>query len=66
MYEKNPNVFFTVAIIWLYVMGQAVQLSGTVTSSEDGLPIPGVTVLVKGTTVGALTGADGKYVLVSS
>ena len=45
------------------VMGQTVQLSGTVTSSDDGLPIPGITVLVKGTTLGALTGPDGKYVL---
>ena len=39
------------------------KLSGTVTSSEDGLPIPGVSVSVKGTTLGTITGADGKYVL---
>jgi len=44
-------------------MAQTVQLSGTVTSSEDGLPIPGVSVIVKGTTIGALTGTDGKFVL---
>ncbi len=45
------------------VMAQTVQISGTVTSSEDGLPIPGVNVSVKGTTLGILTGLDGKYVL---
>jgi TonB-dependent starch-binding outer membrane protein SusC len=45
------------------VMAQTVMISGTVTSSEDGLPIPGVSVFVKGTTLGMITGADGKYVL---
>jgi len=45
------------------VIAQTVQISGTVTSSEDGLPVPGVSVIVKGTTIGALTGVDGKYIL---
>jgi TonB-linked SusC/RagA family outer membrane protein len=45
------------------VVAQTVQIVGTVTSSEDGLPIPGVSVTVKGTTLGAVTGADGKYVI---
>jgi len=40
-----------------------VQISGTVTGQDDGLPIPGVSVSVKGTTLGTLTGADGKYSL---
>ncbi len=44
-------------------IGQTVQISGTVTSSEDGLPVPGVSVIVKGTTIGTLTGTDGKYIL---
>jgi len=43
------------------VMAQTVQLSGTVTSTDDGLPVPGVSVTVKGTTLGAITGTDGKY-----
>jgi TonB-linked SusC/RagA family outer membrane protein len=45
------------------VMAQTVQIMGTVTSSEDGLPLPGVTIAVKGTTLGALSGADGKYLI---
>ncbi len=45
------------------VIAQTVQITGTVTSSEDGLPVPGVSVIVKGTTLGALTGIDGRYVL---
>ncbi len=37
-------------------------VSGTVTD-ESGLPLPGVTVVVKGTTQGTVTNADGNYSL---
>ncbi|RAI92090.1 TonB-linked SusC/RagA family outer membrane protein [Algoriphagus yeomjeoni] len=37
------------------------QVTGVVTSDFDGLPIPGVVVLVKGTTQGSVTDIDGKY-----
>jgi TonB-dependent starch-binding outer membrane protein SusC len=42
---------------------QQLQLKGTVTSAEDGQPLPGVTVLVKGTTTGTVTNIDGYYQL---
>lgn len=42
---------------------QGRRVTGIVTSGEDGEPIPGVTVLVKGTSVGAATDIDGKYSL---
>lgn len=45
------------------VQAQTVQVTGTVKSSQDGLTIPGVSVLVKGTTVGVVTDLDGKYTL---
>lgn len=38
-------------------------VSGKVTSVEDGSDLPGVNVVVKGTTVGAVTGIDGSYTL---
>ncbi|SFF03241.1 SusC/RagA family TonB-linked outer membrane protein [Thermoflexibacter ruber] len=38
-------------------------ISGKVTSSEDGNPLPGVNVVVKGTTVGTATSTDGTYKL---
>lgn len=38
-------------------------ITGTVTSKEDGLPIPGVSVKVKGTNIGASTAANGKFTL---
>jgi TonB-linked SusC/RagA family outer membrane protein len=37
------------------------QISGKVTSSEDGSPLPGVSIAVKGTSKGTTTGADGNY-----
>ncbi len=36
-------------------------LSGVVVSAADNNPIPGINVVVKGTTVGAITDIDGKY-----
>jgi len=44
------------------LLAQTKVITGTVTSSVPGEgPIPGVTIQVKGTTVGAITGLDGKY-----
>jgi len=39
------------------------QLSGTVSSAKDNSPLPGVAVLIKGTTSGILTDANGKFSL---
>jgi len=40
---------------------QTKSLSGTVTSADDNLPIPGVSVSVKGTTLGTITNMDGEF-----
>ena len=45
------------------VLAQSREVSGVVTSAEDGLSIPGVSVIVKGTTIGTTTDFDGKYSL---
>ena len=52
-----------VLVTGLFAAGQTVQITGVVTSSEDGLPVPGVTVKVQGTTIGASTGFDGVFSL---
>lgn len=39
----------------------AQSITGRVTTSKDGQPLPGVSILVKGTTMGTTTDADGKY-----
>ncbi|MEE4178144.1 MAG: SusC/RagA family TonB-linked outer membrane protein [Bacteroides sp.] len=43
------------------VLGQARQITGTVTDASDGTTLIGVTVLIKGTTVGATTDLNGRY-----
>ncbi len=46
------------------ISAQAPQtIRGKVTFDEDGQPLPGVSVFVKGTTVGAVTELDGTYVI---
>ena len=45
------------------VFAQTRQITGTVTSAEDGSTIPGASVVVKGTTLGTVTGMDGKFTL---
>lgn len=39
------------------------KVTGRVTSSEDGLGIPGVNIVVKGTTKGTVTDSDGRFSL---
>ncbi len=45
------------------VYAQELQVKGVVTSSDDGQPIPGVSVVVRGTTNGNITNIDGNYTL---
>ncbi len=56
-------MFVLLMVTGLFAFGQTVQITGVVTSSEDGLPLPGVTVKVQGTTIGTVTGPDGVYTL---
>lgn len=49
--------------LYVSVWAQSRQISGTVTSSEDGQPLPGVNVVVQGTTKGTVTDINGTYSL---
>lgn len=42
---------------------QTSQISGSVKSSEDGMALPGVSIFLKGTTVGTTSDQSGDYVL---
>ncbi len=42
-------------------LAQTVQVTGTVTGADDGEPLPGVSVVVKGTLQGTVTNTNGKY-----
>jgi TonB-linked SusC/RagA family outer membrane protein len=45
---------------------QGITITGQVTSQEDGLAIPGVNIIVKGSTNGTVTDFDGNYTIVVS
>jgi len=58
--------FLLVFILALSIFSSIAQtrvINGTVSSSDDGLPIPGVSVLVKGTTTGSITDANGNFAI---
>src|SRR5450759_1774486 len=57
---------FAILIMLIFVMvsssfAQERTLRGTVTSAEDGTSLPGVNVVVKGTSLGTVTNASGQY-----
>ena len=59
--KQKLFVMAFLSILSIMVSAQNVQISGTVSSSEDGLGMPGVTVEVKGTTIGQVSDRDGRY-----
>lgn len=62
--KKFALLLMSVLCIGLTVaFAQTKTVSGVVTSADDGSTLPGVSVVVKGTTVGRITDIDGKYSL---
>jgi len=66
--QSNIKRFFTVFLIALMALvsfnieaQSGNEVSGTVTASEDGMPLPGVSIVLKGTGNGVTTDFDGKY-----
>ncbi len=43
--------------------GQGITVTGTVTSSEDGSALPGVNIVLQGTTTGTITNGEGKFTI---
>jgi len=61
---SNRYVFFWLLTILLLpgtLLAQGRRVSGRVTSAVDGTSLPGVNVVVRGTTTGVSTDADGNY-----
>ncbi len=59
--KQKLLAFLLSLFIFGSVFAQEKTISGKVTSSEDGLTLPGVTVTIKGVSGGAQTNADGIY-----
>lgn len=52
---------FILLLLCTSVIAQDRTVTGTIKGKDDGLPLPGVSVRVKGTTVGTQTGANGQF-----
>ena len=65
MKRKFPHkillTFGLALLLSLPGVAQVSRVTGTVTAAKDNQPLPGVSVLVKGTNTGTTTDADGKF-----
>lgn len=59
--KKLLFVLFGITLIAQPAFTQSKTVTGTITSSADGLSLPGVSVLIDGTSKSAVTDLDGKY-----
>lgn len=60
---KKLIMFFACLCMYSAVAMAQTRVTGTVVSQDDGIPIVGATVQVVGTSQGAVTDLDGKFVL---
>jgi len=59
---KRLSILFTLLLFVSFgLWAQGLQITGNVVGADDGSALPGVTVIVKGTTVGAVTDFEGKF-----
>lgn len=68
MIKIQPLKFFSFTFLLCFslmasVFAQTREVSGVVISGEDNMPLPGVSVLIKGTTTGTVTDVDGRFKL---
>ncbi|MBN1986912.1 MAG: carboxypeptidase-like regulatory domain-containing protein, partial [Prolixibacteraceae bacterium] len=74
LYHNIARYCFTCILFILFIPGtfasktglqsdaqQNITVTGTVTSAADGVALPGLSVLQKGTNNGTITNADGNY-----
>ena len=61
--KKLTFTLLCLVICMCTVVAQNVKVTGTVTAADDGLPIIGASVLVKGTMIGTVTDAEGRFSL---
>lgn len=58
---KKILIFTLFNLFSFALIGQQVTITGTITSAEDGLPLPGVSVIIKGSSTGTTANIDGYY-----
>lgn len=60
---KKTLLLFSFVAATFVALAQDRVVTGKVTAADDGQPVPGANVLIKGTTVGTSTDADGNFTL---
>lgn len=61
---KKPYLLLLLLTMFIQtIMAQDIQVSGTISSSDDKMPVPGVTIMVKGSTQGTTSDINGNYKL---
>jgi TonB-linked SusC/RagA family outer membrane protein len=57
------QISLIIAGIFLYISAhaQTVNITGKITSADDGQPMPGVSIKIKGTGLGTISSIDGSY-----
>jgi TonB-linked SusC/RagA family outer membrane protein len=55
------SFFWMLCFCTTQLVAQTTNLTGRVVGSDDGLPLPGVSVKVKGSNTATVTGSDGKF-----
>ena len=63
MIKKIVNVIILLFLLPISLVSQEIALRGKVVSAEDNQPLAGITVVVKGTTIGTTTDLNGDYSL---
>ncbi|MDR2118526.1 MAG: SusC/RagA family TonB-linked outer membrane protein [Tannerellaceae bacterium] len=63
MMKKLINVFLCCMLSAGMAVAQNTRVTGTVISGDDGEPIVGASVIVKGTSIGSITNLDGQFTL---
>ncbi|WP_285060436.1 SusC/RagA family TonB-linked outer membrane protein [Pedobacter ginsengisoli] len=63
MKRKLLMLFLGTFLLTIQAMAQQMTVTGKITSAEDGLPIPGASVKIKGTNTAAQTNAEGVYMI---
>ncbi|MDG3582964.1 SusC/RagA family TonB-linked outer membrane protein [Galbibacter pacificus] len=61
MNYKISVIMLLICVPFWGLSAQEIPITGTVTVASDGMPLPGVTVMIKGTNQGTSTDMDGNY-----
>jgi uncharacterized lipoprotein YajG len=64
MKKKMFFLLLTTCLLWsASIYAQSINVSGKVTDAQSGEALPGVSISIKGTTLGTITDVEGKYTI---